>query len=357
MFIPNIDINYFRGIKKSTINDFGQYVNLFIGKNNCGKSSVLDAIYILFAGYKPQITVDINGFRDYIKLNFNDTVEVLFYKLDPENVISLKSGKDNLYQRVEISPLYLDESSVEFSAYTISTLGGVKTIDGLSIKNTVDDGLKTASYESYIRESRSTTDKKLSATLTVHDKIKLDYEVVYVSAKASLKFDIPLLEDVIEKKEVSVIVDALKLIDSRIVDVAILKDRLFVDIGFDKLMPVEILGDGVRRTINIISNLYKCRNGVLLVDEFDNGIHYSSLPTIWKAIIYTARRFNVQFFATTHNIDSLKTLKETAEAMSEATREGIRCIKLEHSEDDKLIAYNYSFPELSYAIEMEHEIR
>jgi len=135
------------------------------------------------------------------------------------------------------------------------------------------------------------------------------------------------------------------------VDIAILKERVFVDIGFEKLMPVEILGDGVRRTITIISNLYKCKNGILLVDEFDNGIHYSSLPTIWSSIIEMAHRYKVQFFATTQTIDSLKTLNDTASNLPADTQNEIRCIKLEQTTEDNLIAYNYSFPEFSYAIE------
>lgn len=357
MFIPNIEIEKFRGIRKSTINGFGQYVNLFIGKNNCGKSSVLDAIYLLFAGYKPKIIVDINGFRDFVKYNFHDTVSVLFYKQLPNETIQLKASLENWSQQVRISPLYKQNTNVEFKADAISQLGVEQYIEGLAVKNTISNVTDTVSYVAKIIEEAPLKDKMLRATIKSLQTPELDFEVVYISSKASLQIEVSLIEEIIERKEVSVIVQALQLIDSRIVDIAILKERVFVDIGFEKLMPVEILGDGVRRTITIISNLYKCKNGILLVDEFDNGIHYSSLPTIWSSIIEMAHRYNVQFFATTHNIDSLKTLNDTAAKLSVEIQNEIRCIKLEQSNDDNLIAYNYSFPEFSYAIEMEHEIR
>lgn len=359
MLIPNLEISQFRGIKYANITDLGGRINLFIGRNNCGKSTVLDALYMLFAGVYPRITVDINGYREHIVNNFQDTVAVNFYQLDFDNPIVIKSATSKNFQSVEFNPVYDNTTDLVIDAGIPTSDDNSRKVTGLRIYGQIGVNDVSRSYESLIigtsREKNGL--KKLSVNIQVPEKLDLDFEISYISAKTPFALELSAIESIIEYKEQYILIDALKMIDNRIVDIAILKNRIYIDLGLKKLMPVEVLGDGIRRTVNIITRMYKCRNGVLLVDEFDNGIHYSSMPIIWKAIILAAEKFNVQFFVTTHNIDSLKTLKDTAEDFSVEIQNEIRCIKLEHAENDNLIAYNYNFPEFSYAIEMEHEIR
>ncbi|MBI5361238.1 MAG: AAA family ATPase [Planctomycetes bacterium] len=44
--LNNISVENFRGVKKAQIDDF-KNINLFIGKNGCGKSTVLEIIFLL----------------------------------------------------------------------------------------------------------------------------------------------------------------------------------------------------------------------------------------------------------------------------------------------------------------------
>lgn len=361
MHIRNFEIQKFRGINHSVIKNLGKRVNLFIGKNNCGKSSVLDALYLLFSAYKPQITVDINSFRDHVYNNLHDTVAVNFNSLDFNNIIELKSFEGNNFQRVRIYPKFDDDTEVSFENIYDSKIGSEeKKVIGLRINSIVKINEDTKEFDAFLIETNDSNNikKSLTAKVEVPDKIALEAEVKYISAKTPFVLDYKIIEGIIVNKEQPILLDALRLIDSRITNISVLKNRVYIDmVGIDKLMPVEVLGDGVRRTINIISNLFKCRNGILLVDEFDNGIHFSSLPVIWKAIIHATDKFNVQLFVTTHNIDSLKTLKLVADDLNPEIQNQIKCIKLEHKTDNDLIAYNYNFDEFSYAIDMEHEIR
>jgi len=56
------------------------------------------------------------------------------------------------------------------------------------------------------------------------------------------------------------------------------------------------------------------KDGILLVDEIENGIHWTVLPEVWIFILKVAKRLNVQVFATTHSNDCLK-------AFHQATKE------------------------------------
>jgi predicted ATPase len=76
--------------------------------------------------------------------------------------------------------------------------------------------------------------------------------------------------------------------------------------GSNKTIPAKVLGDGMNRLIGLSMALVCSKGGILLVDEIENGIHWSVLPTVWKFIIKVAKRLNVQVFATTHSNDCLR---------------------------------------------------
>ncbi|MCD6146065.1 MAG: AAA family ATPase [Methanosarcinales archaeon] len=59
-----LTINGFRGIKHLEVDDFRQ-VNLFVGKNNCGKTTILESLFLLTGPTNPQLPLKINGFRDF----------------------------------------------------------------------------------------------------------------------------------------------------------------------------------------------------------------------------------------------------------------------------------------------------
>jgi AAA15 family ATPase/GTPase len=48
----------------------------------------------------------------------------------------------------------------------------------------------------------------------------------------------------------------------------------------------------------------------LLIDEIENGLHWSILPKVWRFLVETARVLDVQVFATTHSKDCIEALAE-----------------------------------------------
>ncbi len=94
--------------------------------------------------------------------------------------------------------------------------------------------------------------------------------------------------------------------------------------GLDFAVPLESFGGGVLRDFGIILS----KDGVLLIDEFENGLHYSVQPEIWKLILTLAKRLNVQVFATTHSWDCIEAFKEaTGECKEDISCQLIRLSK------------------------------
>ncbi|MGQ9778739.1 MAG: AAA family ATPase [Bacillota bacterium] len=74
------------------------------------------------------------------------------------------------------------------------------------------------------------------------------------------------------------------------------------DIGLERLVPLPIMGEGMTRFASLVLAMANAPNGVVLIDEIENGLHHTILPQVWRAIGETARDFNTQVFATTHSL-------------------------------------------------------
>jgi AAA15 family ATPase/GTPase len=75
------------------------------------------------------------------------------------------------------------------------------------------------------------------------------------------------------------------------------------------------LGEGTNRFIEILCTLLSNANGTVLIDEIENGIHYTKLYDIWKAIIEIVQKENIQLFVTTHDLESIEALNRASEDM------------------------------------------
>jgi AAA15 family ATPase/GTPase len=100
------------------------------------------------------------------------------------------------------------------------------------------------------------------------------------------------------------------------------------------------------------------QNGIVLIDEIENGFYYKSLRNIWKAIINAAIKFNVQLFVTTHNYEALQELLHSIEEESlESIKDHIKAYTIfkDKNDNNKVTEYNYN--QFRNAIENENEIR
>jgi AAA15 family ATPase/GTPase len=128
--------------------------------------------------------------------------------------------------------------------------------------------------------------------------------------------------------------------------------------NMEELIPINLAGDGVRKYINIITTLAEKQNGIVLIDEIENGLHYTAHKLLWESVLQIAETFNIQLFITTHNIETLKYLKETLEkGKFTYLQKETSVFYLAHIQKAGMKAYKYSFEGFSDAIENETEIR
>lgn len=69
--------------------------------------------------------------------------------------------------------------------------------------------------------------------------------------------------------------------------------------------PLSALGDGFRRALMIAVTIPTVRGGVLLIDELETALHVSVLDSVLGLLKWAAEEFDVQVFATTHSLEAV----------------------------------------------------
>ena len=122
------------------------------------------------------------------------------------------------------------------------------------------------------------------------------------------------LVELIKRRLKDAVTERLKNFDSRITTLEILNNVAYVGLeGIDQLLAVNMQGDGLRRYLNIVAASANPMNNILLIDEIENGLHYSAYEKLWEAIFALATTTNKQVFVTTHSKETLSHLNEMLE--------------------------------------------
>ncbi|MGL4422340.1 MAG: AAA family ATPase, partial [Gemmataceae bacterium] len=107
---------------------------------------------------------------------------------------------------------------------------------------------------------------------------------------------------------------ALRILESRVQSVHFITNGVIVGLkDQEQRVPLGSLGDGMRRMLTLAMNMAVTRGGYLFIDEIDTGLHYTTLPNMWKLVIEQANAANIQVFASTHSRDCLTALAELCE--------------------------------------------
>jgi hypothetical protein len=174
---------------------------------------------------------------------------------------------------------------------------------------------------------------------------------------------IPLQEDserfgkleIIGKQDV--LLKTLQVLEPRLIKLSVIVSGgvpiVHGDIGMGRLMPLPVMGEGMARLASLVLAVGNAANGVVMVDEIENGLHHTILPKVWLAIGEAAREFNTQIFATTH---SLECIEAAHKAFKESGIYDFRLHRLDRI-GDSIKGVTYDEETLEAAIETGLEVR
>lgn len=352
MQYQDLTIENFRGIEKLQITNLKR-VNLLVGKNNCGKTSVLEALFLLSGMSNPQLPVNIHIFRDLI-LTRDEDFSFMFRDLDFTIPITISGILDNKKRKLTIRPLYsrykpkIIEKHVEPVTqpdFMPSSTSLVQIVEGLELKFMNGPNQQFSATIS-LKEKESQLKGKYSENLSCS----------FINPKTSMNQMDKHVEGLLVQKELDRVIAILQGIEPQLSDIRLgAGSMIWVDIGREKLLPLNIMGDGMRRVLAFISTVSAMKNGVVLLDEIENGLHYSSLSVLWKTLFAACKEYNVQLVATTHSYECIESFSKTYEQI-EPQGDDIRLFRIDR-EDDKHNVVTFNAELLNAGIEKDFEVR
>ncbi len=327
-------------------------VNLLVGPNNAGKTSFLEAVYLLscygYANYLLEILyyrgeISEHPPSSYATSHTNYYVSHIFYghKLQPGQRLDVFSDKEQ--------PLHL---TIQFKKAEPERGASHNQLAFTFLDHEMD--WQSVNKEGAILEE--------SVNYPVFPDVTKEHPPnCFVSVNGlSINYLAELWDRITLTPKEEDMVSALQVIQSDVQRISFTSRR---DTNNDILLklknqrapvPLSSMGDGMRRILTLVASAVVSENGVLLVDEIDTGLYYETQIDMWRLLIETAQRLNVQIFATTHSWDCVRAFQE-ALAKTQDSSVG-KLFRLEKSGDD-IKSVEYTASDLEVAVRELVEVR
>jgi predicted ATPase len=374
--LESFQISNFRLFQHLEIGRLGR-VNLIVGRNNAGKSTFLEAVELYASNASSMILLDLVESRQetwvseaqpYPQNFLGNPVRHLFFghrlpKLGEEGIV-VGEVFSNTKLHITVAAYqskYDDEEGVS-RRIRIPDKEFDEDLSNVEVLLIAEENEKTRRLFRLDRDIRDTR----RSSRVFYERRESDFKYVWQvvptenipNRKLAALWDLTSLTNL-----ESEIIDALKLIEPKVSGVAFVEDiskgrssdnriPLVKIEGIDEPLPLKSMGDGITRLFHIIVSLVNARNGLLLIDEFENGLHWSVQPKVWDIVFHLSDRLNVQVFATTHSRDCIKGFDS---AWDKHPSLGA-FFRLE-AKDSRIKVTEYTSETLTDAIEMDVEVR
>lgn len=314
LFLESLEIHQFRAFEHLRIERLGR-VNLIVGKNNVGKSSLLEALWLYTYQSHPVIVWKILEMRDegrgpesqppLTRLGMKEEERVEDYSDSVKQIFHRSKDLSQVYQ-ASVGPIGLSGKTLRIA------LGDQRDNRTNELVTVIQTQIEDRPVNSYFVNTGS---YRLRNDNSEH--------CVMVTANG---LDIKTIEKFWDNVALTSLEDdvlnALRLIAPDVERVNLLAGRrgpasrtaVVKLAGVKGPVPLRSLGEGMNRMFGIALALVSAKDGMLLIDEIESGLHYSVQPDIWRLVFEVARRLNVQVFATTHSWDCLTAFQEAAKA-------------------------------------------
>lgn len=357
-FYEQLKIENFRGIKSLKIDDLAR-VNLFVGRNNCGKTSVLEAASLLTGMSDPTLILGIENLRG-LNLNEGSHLRNFFYRQKYTEGFRLFGKQKTESRELNVRPIYenfnigqIDLASSNRSARARDMIEtymlrskAEQSLNGLKFRFT-HSAKNSRQYEATMRLVES-EDSPFSFQSDEEYKENTPFWFL------GQQYNPNMVDRMLNEKHKDMIVGYLQDIESNVQDMRIgLDGVVMIDIGMDNFLPINHLGDGIVRILNMLSYIYSTRNGILMIDEVENGLHVSSIEYMWEMVLESSKQNNTQIFMTTHSSDVIKGLSLALKDKSDS----VAGFWLSKFDDDRIKAYRYSPDRLEKALDAGIDIR
>jgi hypothetical protein len=334
--IPSLHISGFKLFRELDLPRLGG-LNLFVGKNNTGKTCLLEAVE-LYASSSPWDILRVASRREpdavqrkkldrFDPFEFEESLRPilnLFHRehghfFKPYIRLSAENPESSLAIRCEP---FLDEL-LEMEEMNSESERMEPSSHRRHLGHLLGRGLEVARggkkarrhfFERYFRMSPP-PEEMMKDEGWLHPDVST---VAFLPARGFSMSDAKRLWDrasLADKDEL--LLDWLRFVEPDVRDLRYISDpESGVDLPYLKIdgergrTPLASMGDGLTHLFHIGLAMANASGGILLIDEFENGLHWEVQEQLWKALFEAATKFGVQVFATTHSNDCIQAFVE-----------------------------------------------
>lgn len=333
LLLDSLEIRNFRLFRHITLSQLGT-VNLIVGKNNSGKSCLLEALYLYAERGSPAVIARLLTERNEGLLRRSS------FSRDTEPSISTFSALKYLFtgrqeiididHKIEIGPVIQKDANLSLE---IAWFTETRQEDGSRQSTRVYPKSQPSLFATgqdihsrlnigWGRTFQHLIPERLLRRPREIDLPRISEPVpnVYISSSGLNNEALSRLWDEITLTPLEGhVVTALRLLYTDIEAINIVGSDSSIERipkirvrGSSEPLPLRSLGDGVNHMFGIILALTNAQNGIALIDEIENGLHYSIQYEMWRLIFRLARILNIQIFATTHSWDCIEAFQKAA---------------------------------------------
>jgi len=351
--IKSVSIHNFKALQRLENVELGN-ITLVGGKNNAGKSSFLESLFLYLDRRNPDKFHRLLAFRGMAHSILEPELlwKPLFYDFDLSKNICIDVKNESEFGKLSIGY----EKDFSPKIITIVNNGIVQSqpinkqqFPSLFVKHEHSDIIDLDTHLFVTDQGINYyTEKDIS------QKIK---SAIYISPIQILdKFNPQMLGILDKNDEQEKILSILRMFEPKLKRLQLIKvgpnDIIYAVFEEKSKIPVNFLGTGFCRCLTLALVLATNEYGILFVDEIENGIHHSFLNDFWKFLIEAAKLYNNQIIATTHSNEMISSFLEIT---LEKQYQDIAYIRLGKDNNDAVSAYHFNSEELAFSI-LKHEM-
>ena len=303
-----VEIRNFRAFRGLEVDDLAP-VNLFTGCNNAGKTSLLEALFLLSGGGNPELATNVNVVRGLVGNGANPMAVLwneLFTNLDAGKTIEIAACHQSL------GKLTLEvKSGIPNAVETIAPAHGNDIPVPDATTNLPKERGLSFSFRRGSERSQGHIRLKGPGIEVSRPAADVPFPAaILVARSGDVHEDAVRLGKLRRQKRGDLLLNALRIVEPKLRSVednsASGWPMIWGDVGLSELVPLPVMGEGMTRIARIVLAVSATPNGVVLIDEIENGLHHSVLTDVWQVVERAASQFGTQVFATTHSLECVQ---------------------------------------------------
>ena len=302
--LSSFEAVHYRGINGLSLPKLS-HANLITGANGVGKTALIEAIWLFMGRHNTQLLWNAN-----VQRSTNPIVNPISDLSDKPLKLCGTEGEERHEWKAtfeEIEEITWATVAITDARYKLEqrpVVGRLRTW----IDNKELDGTLPARHNT----PKGLVERGFSDSVT--PRITCIIEGTRWQLEISGEY-LKLYSDMVREGRKEDLANAVNLILPNVKDVQILTDEngesylsAITDNGDQRRL--ENLGGGIVRLLKLYLNFFAARNGLVLIDEIENGLHYSVLRNLWGRARDWMHEWNVQFIATTHSAECIDAAME-----------------------------------------------